>query len=216
MDRSTARSTRRGNYARGAAARTRILETATAMFGEHGYRGTSLAAVGRAAGMTQQGVLHHFPTKADLLMAVLEERDRHDRRIWPVDRGFVGTEVLDAWDRTVAANVARYGLVRLAHILAAEAVESEHPAREHFLAHVEIGREMLREGFAAGVEAGELRADLDYELVIRQVIAMSEGLENQWLLDPEGLDIVACFHDYTRQLRAHLRRSDRTPEEEST
>jgi hypothetical protein len=64
---------------------------------------------------------------------------------------------------------------------------------------------MLREGFAAGVETGELRDDLDYELVIRQVIAMSEGLENQWLLDPEGIDIVACFHDYTRQLRAHLR-----------
>ena len=197
--------TRRGNYAGGAAARARILETATAMFGEHGYRGTSLAAIGRAIGLTQQGVLHHFPSKVSLLLAVLEERDRHDRRTWPVGRSFVGTEVLDAWDRTVAENVARYGLVRLAHVLAAEATEAEHPAREHFLAHVEIGREMLREGFAAGVEAGELRADLDYELVIRQVIAMSGGLENQWLLDPEGIDIVACFHDFTRQLRAHLR-----------
>jgi len=197
--------TRRGNYAGGAAARARILETATVMFGEHGYRGTSLAAIGRAIGMTQQGVLHHFPSKVSLLLAVLEERDRHDRRTWPVGRGFVGTEVLDAWDRTVAENVARYGLVRLAHVLAAEATEAEHPAREHFLAHVEIGREMLREGFAAGVESGELRADVDYERVIRQVIAMSEGLENQWLLDPEGLDIVACFHDFTRQLRAHLR-----------
>lgn len=216
MARSRTRSTTRGAYANGTAARTRILETATAMFGEHGYRGTSLAAIGCAIDMTQQGVLHHFPTKVALLLAVLEERDRHDRRTWPVDRGFVGTEVLDAWDRAVAENVARYGLVRLAHVLAAEATETVHPAREHFLAHVEIGREMLREGFSAGVEAGELRADLDYELVIRQVIAMSEGLENQWLLDPEGIDIVDCFHDYTRQLRTHLRRADPSPEEEST
>lgn len=214
MGESTSRNARRGNYASGSAARARILRAATAMFGEHGYRGTSLAAIGRAIGMTQQGVLHHFPTKVALLMAVLEERDRHDRRTWPVDRSFVGTEVLDAWDRTVADNVARFGLVRLAHVLAAEASETGHPAREHFLAHVEVGREMLREGFAAGVESGELRADLDYELVIRQVIAMSEGLENQWLLDPEGIDIVACFHEYTRQLRAHLRRRDRPPEEE--
>lgn len=206
MGDSSVRPARRGSYASGTAARSRILDAATAAFGEHGYRGTSLATIGRAIGMSQQGVLHHFPTKVDLLLAVLEERDRHGRRTWPEGRGFVGTEVLDAWDDTVAENVSRYGLVRLAHVLAAEATEGDHPARAHFLDHVEIGRDMLREGFAAGVASGELRGDLDYELVIRQVIAMSEGLENQWLLDPDGLDIVACFHDFTRMLRERLRR----------
>lgn len=197
---------RRGSYAPGQAARARILDAATEAFGEHGYRGASLASIGRMVEMTQQGVLHHFPTKPALLLAVLEERDRRGQLTWPGGRAFSGTEVLDAWDATVADNVERYGLVRLAHVLGAEATETGHPAHEYFLRHVDIGRTMLREGFAAGVASGELRDDLDYELVIRQVIAMSEGLENQWLLDPDGIDIVACFHDFTRALRARIRR----------
>jgi AcrR family transcriptional regulator len=197
----------RGGYAAGHAARERILEAATTAFGEHGYRGASLASIGRSIGMTQQGVLYHFPTKVALLLAILEERDRQGQSTWPRDRGFVGTEVLDAWDATVADNVERYGLVRLAHVLGAEATDEAHPARDHFIQHFDIGRSMLRQGFRAGVESGELRDDLDYELVIRQVLAMSEGLENQWLIDPGGVDIVACFHDYTRTLRDHLRRN---------
>lgn len=197
----------RGRYATGRAARERILNAATSAFSEHGYRGASLASIGRSIEMTQQGVLHHFPTKTALLLAVLEERDRRGQRTWPRDGAFTGLDVLDAWDATVAENVQRYGLVRLAHVLGAEAAEEDHPAREYFIRHFDIGREMLRAGFRAGVESGEVREDLDHELIIRQVLAMSEGLENQWLIDPEGVDIVACFHDYTRTLRDRLRRT---------
>jgi len=196
---------RRGGYATGTAARERILAAATDAFSEHGYRGASLAAIARSIGMTQQGVLYHFPTKVSLLLAVLEERDRRGMRTWPQDRPAVGTEVLDEWDATVAENVRRYGLVRLAHVLGAEATETGHPARDYFLKHFDIGRGMLLAGFHAGVDSGELRADLDYETITRQVLAMSEGLENQWLIDPDGIDIVACFHDFTRHLRARIR-----------
>ena len=196
---------RRGSYASGQAARERILDAATTAFGEHGYRGASLASIGRSIQMTQQGVLYHFPTKVALLLAVLEERDRQGQSTWPRNRDFAGTEVLDVWDATVADNVERYGLVRLAHVLGAEATEDDHPARDYFIQHFDIGRGMLREGFRAGVASGELRDDLDYELVIRQVLAMSEGLENQWLIDPDGVDIVASFHAYTRPLRPRLR-----------
>ncbi|WP_022918511.1 helix-turn-helix domain-containing protein [Ruania albidiflava] len=87
---------------------------ATEAFSDHGYRGASLAAIGRSIDMTQQGVLYHFPTKVSLLLAVLEERDRRGMQTWPLDRPLVGTEVLDEWDATVAQNVQRYGLVRLA------------------------------------------------------------------------------------------------------
>ena len=101
------------------AARERILDAATTAFGEHGYRGASLASIGRSIQMTQQGVLYHFPTKVALLLAVLEERDRQGQSTWPRNRDFAGTEVLDVWDATVADNVERYGLVRLAHVLGA-------------------------------------------------------------------------------------------------
>lgn len=197
---------RRGPYATGDAARARILDAATTAFSERGYRGASLAEIARAIDMTQQGILYHFPNKSSLLLAVLVERDQRGMRAWPGAEEIAGLGVLDAWDATVEQNVKSYGLVRLAHVLCSEATGDAHPARDYFIEHFDIGREMLLAGFHAGVESGELRGDLDYEVISRQVIAMSEGLENQWLIDPDGIDIVACFRDFTSTLRERVRR----------
>src|SRR3954451_13340791 len=64
---------------RGARTRAEILRAAVPLFIENGYRGAPLAAVADAARMTQPGLLHHFPSKEHLLMAVLEERDSESR-----------------------------------------------------------------------------------------------------------------------------------------
>ena len=60
--------------ARGVLRRGQILDAALALFAEHGYRATSVAAVAAAVGLTEQGVLHHFPSKDALVRAVLEHR----------------------------------------------------------------------------------------------------------------------------------------------
>jgi AcrR family transcriptional regulator len=56
------------------ATRERILDAAMHLFGEHGYRGTSVAAIERAAGLTPGagGLYHHFPSKDAVLTAGLE------------------------------------------------------------------------------------------------------------------------------------------------
>jgi AcrR family transcriptional regulator len=58
--------------------RAEIVRAALEVIAERGYRGASLAAVAERVGLTQQGLLHHFPTKDALLVAVLEERDKWD------------------------------------------------------------------------------------------------------------------------------------------
>ena len=63
---------------RGAVTREHILATATAMFGESGYRGASLRDIAARCGLTHPGLLYHFPTKAGLLEAVLQRRDESD------------------------------------------------------------------------------------------------------------------------------------------
>lgn len=201
--------TRRGPYASGDAARRRILEAATTAFGEQGYRGASLAGIAEAAGITQQGVLYHFGSKPGLLRAVLRERDERGLTARSHGPRPVGTGVLDDWDATIERSVADRRGVRLAHVLGAEATNPEHPAHDVFIDHFEIGRSLIVAGLEAGIESGELRSDIDCELIAHQIIAMSEGLENQWLIDPDGIDIVACFHDFTAGLRERiLRRAD--------
>ncbi|WP_051466445.1 TetR/AcrR family transcriptional regulator [Actinomadura oligospora] len=54
--------------------RDRILDAAMRLFGEQGYRGTSVAQIERAAGLTPGagGLYHHFRTKEELLRAGIE------------------------------------------------------------------------------------------------------------------------------------------------
>jgi TetR/AcrR family transcriptional regulator len=52
--------------------RRRALQTAYALFAENGYRGTSLRDIARRIGIKAPSLLHHFPSKAQLYLAVLD------------------------------------------------------------------------------------------------------------------------------------------------
>lgn len=51
--------------------RARMKRTALALFTEHGYGGASIAMIAAALGLTKAAVTYHFPTKEDLLAAVV-------------------------------------------------------------------------------------------------------------------------------------------------
>ena len=57
---------------RGQATRLIILATATRLFTEEGYEGTSIEQVLRASGISRGALYHHFPSKVALFTAVLE------------------------------------------------------------------------------------------------------------------------------------------------
>ncbi|MBM7517363.1 TetR/AcrR family transcriptional regulator [Nocardioides nitrophenolicus] len=48
-----------------------ILDAATRLFATHGVSGTSLQQIAGAAGITKAAVYHHFPTKEEVVAAVL-------------------------------------------------------------------------------------------------------------------------------------------------
>lgn len=51
-----------------------ILETALKLFARHGFDGTSTKQIAQAAGIAEGLIFHYFPTKDDLLNAVIETR----------------------------------------------------------------------------------------------------------------------------------------------
>jgi TetR/AcrR family transcriptional regulator len=52
--------------------RDRVLQVAQNLFAERGYRGTSLRDIARRIGIKAPSLLHHFPSKEQLYMAVLD------------------------------------------------------------------------------------------------------------------------------------------------
>ncbi|MFE6994886.1 TetR/AcrR family transcriptional regulator [Microbacterium sp. NPDC057659] len=70
-----------------ATARTRILDAAESLFARHGFDGSSTARIARAAGVPKGLLFYYFPTKQDVLGALLEER--------------LGTDALDPGPLTV-------------------------------------------------------------------------------------------------------------------
>src|ERR1700687_1069495 len=53
--------------------RDRVLVVAQALFAERGYRGTSLRDIAKRIGIKAPSLLHHFPSKQQLYLAVLDK-----------------------------------------------------------------------------------------------------------------------------------------------
>lgn len=60
--------------------RERLIEAARELFARNGYGSTGLAGISRAAGARPGSLYYFFPTKEDLLAAVLE---RYKQLLWP-------------------------------------------------------------------------------------------------------------------------------------
>lgn len=159
------------------------------MIAERGYRGASMASVAERVGLTQQGLLHYFPTKDALLVAVLKERDQWDAV--PDTRWRV-----DLLASLVEYNAMRPGIIQTFSALLGESVTERHPAREYFTERYA----RVRASTAAAVlraEYGErLPNGLTPERTAPLLVAVMDGLQFQWLLDPEPVDMPGAFRDF--------------------
>ncbi|MGX1474361.1 UNVERIFIED_CONTAM: AcrR family transcriptional regulator [Streptomyces canus] len=172
--------------------RAEIVRAALEVIAERGYRGASLAAVAERVGLTQQGLLHHFPTKDALLVAVLEERDKWDA----VPNGSWRVDLLAS---LVEYNAMRPGIIQTFSALLGESVTEGHPAREYFTDRYTRVRASMT--VALRSEYGDrLPNGLSPERTAPLLVAVMDGLQYQWLLDPESVDMPGAFRDFLRLL----------------
>lgn len=172
----------RGAYAKGRARREQILTEAVAMFGETGYHGASLRDLAQRCGISLAGLLHHVGDKQSLLLAVLAHRDELDTAdLGPATDG--PGHLLWLVD-VVRRNVSRRGVVELFCVLSAEATAADHPAHDFFVQRYartvgDLTTALQGCGHPAPASAA------------RRLVALMDGLQVQWLLDPAGVDMVA-------------------------
>lgn len=188
----------RGEYAKSAQRRKEIIAAAVEVFSESGFRDGSLRTVAERAGMTHAGMRHHFPTKVDLLEAVLQWREEESLQRARLSHP-TGIDVIRAWISSVGENAARPGLVELEAVLSAEAIAADNPAHEYFHDLYRRAEALLTRAFTTMAEAGELRAEIEPAVAARLLLSTTLGLQTLWLRN-RTIDTAAELRVYTAAL----------------
>lgn len=186
------RPRRRGPYAKSAERRRSIVDAAFEVFAARGYRGGSLQDVADRVGMSQTSLLHYFPTKRDLLVAVLNRRDVM------ADTGPLEDETRDF--PTILVDQARFnegvpGLIELYTVLCGESVTEHYPARDYFTGRFARLRDEYSEELRLLADMGRLREGVNIERAAASIVALWDGIQIQWQLEP-SVDMAACLRDY--------------------
>jgi AcrR family transcriptional regulator len=164
------------------ASQERILSAAKQVFAAHGYRGGSLNEVATLAGYTRAGLLHHYPSKQAMLLALLDQRDdRLQTRDSAVDEESIYS-VVDALPDLVRLILEDRVLIQLAHALTAEASDRDHPAHEWAATRQDQLRQRLALSIRHSIRKGELSVSVDPESLAAVILAVVEGMEAQWLI----------------------------------
>ncbi|HEX7853538.1 MAG TPA: TetR/AcrR family transcriptional regulator [Sphingobium sp.] len=172
------------------ARRADIFAEAILIIGELGYRAFSLSDLARRCGLTNAGLLHYFGSKEGLLIALLQERDRQDERaVAAVLEPYISSEPITreacraSLHAIVARNAGQPDMIRLYAMLRAEALAPDHPAYRFFrnreTATIELFRQMV---------TGHVPDPLS---TARQIEALMNGFEAQWLRQDCRFDLVA-------------------------
>lgn len=173
---------RRGSYAKGVARRQEILDRAIEVFAARGGYGTSLRSIAQAMEISHAALLHYFDSREQLLLAVYEhaEAKRNADPAAPEPAGAV-----DVLVQAASANVEVPGLVELYSTLVAASLEAGNAlGKAHFTQRFARIRRNLADRLRAEQARGEIRSDVDADDIAALLIAASDGLQIQWLLDP--------------------------------
>lgn len=168
------------------ARKAEILDVVMAVLAEKGYWGMTFADVAKGAGVTVQGVLHHFPTKDELLLAALERRDEEDiRLVAPADHPVADVEEFVAvLDKLVRRNAERPALIQLYTILSAESLNPSHPAHAFFRQRLDRGLDAIGAlAVAWHPDPRELAGEIYSAMDGQQTLWLREssyGLVDQW------------------------------------
>ncbi|NUS55282.1 MAG: TetR/AcrR family transcriptional regulator [Streptomycetaceae bacterium] len=203
---------RRGPYASGVARREEIVVAALELFAARTYDAVSLREVAAKVGITHSGLRHHFASKEELLTAVLHYNDQVSLTPDP-EHEISGVEVHGVdWIRAsvdvVAFNSRQPLVIRLFATLSVQATDPHHPAHTYFVKRYAVARGLVARELEFARANGDIRADTDVEAAAESLLATMDGLQIQWLLDPEHVDMVSAYRQFVDRFLTYLTSTD--------
>jgi AcrR family transcriptional regulator len=177
--------------------RRAVLTEALKLFAERGYAAVTMDDIARAAGLTKGGVYFHFPSKEAVLLAALQQQlDQFAADLkWRLAAEPNARRRLELY---VQAHLSTLGQTAPLQIWA-EALRRPE------------GRELLRDAYRSArhelqtlMEAAVPDSTDDSETRAALLIACLDGLELQWLADPEAVETLPALSRTIARLVAEL------------
>ncbi|WP_369370866.1 TetR/AcrR family transcriptional regulator [Promicromonospora sp. Populi] len=160
--------------ARHEARRFVIIDAALTVFAEHGYDGATTAAICRAAGIGSGTFFHYFPTKLDVLLAILslgaeEVREQAARYAGRTDALGVLLDIVEhgadeAGDPRMPGFVRAVGGVMQQPDIAAKLEDD-----------TEAQHDLIRPWVEKGQQAGDIRTDLTADRITSWLYLLTDG-----------------------------------------
>jgi AcrR family transcriptional regulator len=170
--------------------REEILRAAMATFGAKGYYNGSLVEIAEQVGITHAGVLHHFGSKDQLLVEVLEYRDRADVADLEGQQIPAGLDLFRHLVKTAQRNASRPGIVQTYAVLSAESVTDNHPGQDWFRTRYQTLRDELTSALREICAAEQAPTDAEIRSAAAAILAVMDGMQIQWLLEPSAVDLA--------------------------
>jgi AcrR family transcriptional regulator len=189
----------RGEYAKSAGRRQEIVAAALEVFSEAGYHKGSIREVAGRVGLSQAGLLHHYPSKHLLLEAVLDWRDQDALARMGAEQP-QGLAMLEALVALAQHNASTPRVVELHVTLSAEATAQDHPVHDYFVRRYAWLLEMVADAFEHAAAQGLLEPGVDCRSAAITLVALMDGLQGLWLLDRASVDMAEELRRYLRPL----------------
>jgi AcrR family transcriptional regulator len=185
----------------------RIMDAAIKLIARQGYSKTTLAQIGKEAGYTAGHVSHRFGSKDGLLFRVAEMivSSTGTRLIAPAAEGLRGIAALCAVAHAYVSGLSlRADRTRALFILMFESLGPVPALRPFFVEYTEKMRTDLEQAIAEGIDAGEIRPDVDPADEAVVIVGVLRGVAMQWLMDPACVDTEAVSTRISASIRRAL------------
>lgn len=186
-------------YAKGTERRHEILDRAIELFATQGVEGASLRTIADSLGVSHTALRHYFPTREALLIEVYRHHETY-QTVETAERDDVGA--VEHLARYADRNRQVPGLVQLYSALSTSALDEQgSPTREFIRDRFRNLRQDMADRLAAPQETGDTAAAADATDLAALIIAASDGLQVQWLVDPDSVDVRRSLELLERLLR---------------
>lgn len=184
--------------------RAQLIETACQCILEKGYRNFTLQDVTDRLGLSKGSLYHHFETKEELLLAVLDHLIRGwDRVIEKKLEGVAGSEEKLSALLEAGFEIGRDGVSYLILVDFWGEMDHNQAFREANSAFYVRYRRQIAEIIEEGIQEGTFR-QLDSSMAASMVLALIDGFSLQRMFDPQAFGMEKAWKACEAFVFCHL------------